>query len=94
MFSRPDSLVPRITQNDVLHSFCTYRKLRWVLTNRLVKFFQERARKDAVKYLDFYNDYGLFFREGIVTTPEQKDRVSDYSMLYDKSVWLYRETPQ
>ena len=50
-------------------------KLRWVLTNRLLKFFLERAKKDPAKYLKFYEDYGLFFREGIVTTPEQEMRV-------------------
>ena len=51
------------------------RKIRFVLTNRLIKFFQEQARKDKAKYLQFYDDYGLFFREGIVTTPEQEQRV-------------------
>ncbi|KAK2166174.1 hypothetical protein LSH36_41g13073 [Paralvinella palmiformis] len=52
------------------------RKLRWVLTNRLLKFFLEQAKKDKVKYQEFYEDYGLFFREGIVTTPEQEQRHS------------------
>ena len=45
------------------------------MTNRLIKFFQEQAKKDHDKYLQFYEDYGLFFREGIVTTPEQDQRV-------------------
>ena len=53
-----------------------FSKIRWVLTNRLIKFFQEQSKKDAAKYLEFYDDYGLFFREGIVTTPEQDQRVS------------------
>ena len=66
----------------VLQSFNKYfnvsdfRKLRWVLTNRMLKFFQERSRKDEEKYLKFYDDYGLFFREGIVSTPDQTERVS------------------
>ncbi len=51
------------------------RKLRWVLTNRLLKFFQERHKKDEEKYLQFYDDYGLFFREGIVSSPDQAERV-------------------
>lgn len=51
------------------------RKLRWVLTNRLIKFFLEQAKRDKEKYLEFYDSYGLFFREGIVTTPEQEQRV-------------------
>lgn len=58
------------------NAFSLCRKIRWVLTNRLLKFFQERAKKDSEKYAKFYEDYGLFFREGIVTTPEQEIRVS------------------
>ena len=42
----------------------------------MLKFFMERAKKDPAKYLKFYEDYGLFIREGIVTTPEQDVRVS------------------
>jgi TNF receptor-associated protein 1 len=52
------------------------RKLRQVLTNRVLKFFAEQAKKDPEKYMKFYDDYGLFFREGIVTTVEQDIRVS------------------
>ena len=63
--------------------FLFSRKLRWVLTNRLLKFFLEQAKKDKDSYLQFYEDYGLFFREGIVTTPEQDQRVK-YSMLLSK----------
>ena len=42
----------------------------------MLKFFQERSRKDEEKYLKFYDDYGLFFREGIVSTPDHTERVS------------------
>ena len=42
-----------------------------VLTGRILKFFADKAKKDPVTYREFYEDYGLFFREGIVTTTEQ-----------------------
>ena len=42
----------------------------------MLKFFQERSKKDEEKYLKFYDDYGLFFREGIVSTHDQAERVS------------------
>ena len=54
--------------------FC--RKLSWVLTNRILKFLQDRAKKQPAEYKAFYNDYGMFLREGIVSTPEQQTRVS------------------
>lgn len=60
---------------NVAGLFCSDRKLRWVLTNRLIKFFIEQSKRDPEKYLQFYDDYGIFFREGIVTTPEQEQRV-------------------
>ncbi|GFN91448.1 heat shock protein 75 kda, mitochondrial, partial [Plakobranchus ocellatus] len=49
-------------------------KLRQVLTTRILKFFSEKAKKDPLAYRKFYEDYGLFFREGIVTTSEQDQR--------------------
>lgn len=56
-------------------SHLSNRKLSWVLTNRVLKFLGDKAKKDPEKYMKFYNDYGLFFREGIVTTHEQEMRV-------------------
>ncbi|MRC57069.1 molecular chaperone HtpG, partial [Bacillus thuringiensis] len=66
--------IPLNLSRELLQDSTLIRKLRWVLTNRLLKFFLERAKKDPAKYLQFYEDYGLFFREGIVTTPEQEMR--------------------
>jgi TNF receptor-associated protein 1 len=45
------------------------------LTTRILKFLAEQAKKDSETYKKFYEDYGLFFREGIVTTAEQEQRV-------------------
>lgn len=53
--------------------FC--RKLQDVLQQRLIKFFIDQSKKDAEKYAKFFEDYGLFMREGIVTTAEQDIKV-------------------
>lgn len=53
--------------------FC--RKLRDVLQQRLIKFFIDQSKEDAEKYAKFFEDYGLFMREGIVTTAEQDIKV-------------------
>jgi TNF receptor-associated protein 1 len=66
--------IPLNLSRELLQDSSLIRKLRWVLTNRLIKFFLEQAKRDKEKYLDFYDSYGLFFREGIVTTPEQEQR--------------------
>lgn len=59
----------------VLNAFLFCRKLRDVLQQRLIKFFIDQSKKDAEKYAKFFEDYGLFMREGIVTTTEQEVKV-------------------
>ncbi|KAK7503860.1 hypothetical protein BaRGS_00004983, partial [Batillaria attramentaria] len=66
--------IPLNLSRELLQDSALIRKLRLVLTNRLLKFFSDQAKKDPEKYMAFYDDYGLFFREGIVTTPEQDQR--------------------
>ena len=46
-------------------------RLKDVLTRRLIKFFHEQARKDRVKYEQFFKDYGIFLREGVVVTNDE-----------------------
>lgn len=54
--------------------FCC-RKLRDVLQKRLIKFFIDQSKKDPEKYAKFFEDYGVFMREGIVTIAEQDVKV-------------------
>lgn len=66
--------IPLNLSRELLQDSALIRKLRMVLTNRLLKFFVDQAKKEPEKYMSFYDDYGLFFREGIVTTVEQDQR--------------------
>lgn len=66
--------IPLNLSRELLQDSSLIRKLRTVLTNRILKFFQDCAKKDIASYTAFYEDYGLFFREGIVTTHEQDQR--------------------
>lgn len=45
-----------------------------MLTARVLKYLYERSTKDAVNFEKFYADYGLFLKEGIVTTQDQKEK--------------------
>uniref|UniRef100_A0AAZ3NNQ2 Heat shock protein 75 kDa, mitochondrial n=1 Tax=Oncorhynchus tshawytscha TaxID=74940 RepID=A0AAZ3NNQ2_ONCTS len=49
-------------------------KLRDVLQQRIIKFLMDQSKKEPEKYAKFFEDYGLFIREGIVTTQEQDVR--------------------
>uniref|UniRef100_A0A8C0ZUU7 Heat shock protein 75 kDa, mitochondrial n=1 Tax=Castor canadensis TaxID=51338 RepID=A0A8C0ZUU7_CASCN len=67
-----DSEDPLNLSRELLQESALIRKLRDVLQQRLIKFFIDQSKKDAEKYTKFFEDYGLFMREGIVTTAEQE----------------------
>ncbi|GAB1601801.1 heat shock protein 75 kDa, mitochondrial-like [Argonauta hians] len=66
--------IPLNLSRELLQDSALIRKLRTVLTGRILKFFLDKSKKDVETYSSFYEDYGLFFREGIVTTTEQDQR--------------------
>ncbi|OWF52890.1 heat shock protein 75 kDa, mitochondrial-like [Mizuhopecten yessoensis] len=66
--------IPLNLSRELLQDSSLIRKLRQVLTSRILKFFQDCAKKDVASYAAFYDDYGLFFREGIVTEHDQDTR--------------------
>lgn len=53
-----------------------FRKLRDVLQQRVIRFLLDQSKKEPEKYNKFFEDYGLFMREGIVTTQEQDVKVT------------------
>ncbi|XP_008521607.1 heat shock protein 75 kDa, mitochondrial [Equus przewalskii] len=64
--------IPLNLSRELLQESALIRKLRDVLQQRLIKFFIDQSKRDAEKYAKFFEDYGLFMREGIVTTAEQE----------------------
>uniref|UniRef100_A0A6I8RTC1 Heat shock protein 75 kDa, mitochondrial n=1 Tax=Xenopus tropicalis TaxID=8364 RepID=A0A6I8RTC1_XENTR len=64
--------IPLNLSRELLQESVLIRKLRDVLQRRLIKFFIDQSKKDPEKYAKFFEDYGLFMREGIVTTAEQE----------------------
>ncbi|XP_030067603.1 heat shock protein 75 kDa, mitochondrial [Microcaecilia unicolor] len=64
--------IPLNLSRELLQESALIRKLRDVLQKRMIKFFMDQSKKDPEKYAKFFDDYGLFIREGIVTTPEQE----------------------
>ncbi|XP_013390850.1 heat shock protein 75 kDa, mitochondrial [Lingula anatina] len=66
--------IPLNLSRELLQDSALIRKLRTVLTNRLVRYFLEQAKKDPEKYKEFYKDYGMYFIEGILNTQDQQER--------------------
>ncbi|XP_062915523.1 heat shock protein 75 kDa, mitochondrial [Mobula hypostoma] len=63
--------IPLNLSRELLQESSLIRKLRDVLQQRVIKFFLDQGKKEPEKFLKFYEDYGLFIREGIVTSAEQ-----------------------
>ncbi|EDO45666.1 predicted protein, partial [Nematostella vectensis] len=78
--------IPLNLSRELLQDSALIKKLSNVLSARLVKFLQEQARKDRVKYEKFFKDCGIFIREGVVTTEdeEQKEEIAKL-LLFESS---------
>ncbi|NWZ06326.1 TRAP1 protein, partial [Agelaius phoeniceus] len=63
--------IPLNLSRELLQESALIRKLRDVLQKRLIKFFIDQSKKDPEKYAKFFEEYGVFMREGIVTIAEQ-----------------------
>lgn len=46
------------------------------MQQRVIRFLLDQSKKEPEKYAKFFEDYGLFMREGIVTTQEQDVKVT------------------
>ncbi|XP_055623989.1 heat shock protein 75 kDa, mitochondrial [Toxorhynchites rutilus septentrionalis] len=70
--------IPLNLSRELLQNSALIRKLRTVLTNRVLRFLHDRAVKDPENYDKFYRDYGLFLKEGIVTStePQEKEEIA------------------
>ncbi|XP_058055092.1 heat shock protein 75 kDa, mitochondrial [Anopheles bellator] len=66
--------IPLNLSRELLQNSALIRKLRTALTNRVLRFLHDRSVKEAESYTKFYKDYGLFLKEGIVTSQEQQEK--------------------
>jgi TNF receptor-associated protein 1 len=66
--------IPLNLSRELLQNSNLIRRLRNVLTARVLKFLYDRSTKDPAGYELFYKDYGLFLKEGIVTTADQPEK--------------------
>uniref|UniRef100_A0A182SGG0 Heat shock protein 83 n=1 Tax=Anopheles maculatus TaxID=74869 RepID=A0A182SGG0_9DIPT len=65
--------IPLNLSRELLQNSALIRKLRTALTNRTLRFLHDRSQKEPESYDKFYKDYGLFLKEGIVTSQEQQE---------------------
>ncbi|XP_055846859.1 heat shock protein 75 kDa, mitochondrial [Episyrphus balteatus] len=66
--------IPLNLSRELLQNSGLIKKLSTVLTSRVLRYLQDRAVKQPADYEAFYKEYGLFLKEGIVTTQDQTER--------------------
>jgi len=66
--------IPLNLSRELLQNNNLIRKLSSVISSRVIRFLQERAKKQPEEYAAFYRDYGLFLKEGIVTSSDSSEK--------------------
>jgi len=64
--------IPLNLSREMLQNSAIIRKVRTVLENRCIRFLNDKLRKDPEQYREFFENYGLFLKEGVITATEQK----------------------
>lgn len=59
------------------------KRIRDVLTRKLIRFLDEKAREDPVAYKEFYIEYNYFLKEGVCHDYKFMDQIS--KLLYFES---------
>ena len=58
----------------MLQDSALIRKIRTVIQNRCIRFLFDKSRKDPEGYSKFFADYGIFIKEGILSSQEQMEK--------------------
>ncbi|XP_046624593.1 heat shock protein 75 kDa, mitochondrial [Neodiprion virginianus] len=66
--------IPLNLSRELLQNSALIGKLRNVLTSRILRFLYERSTKQPEEYEKFYKDYGLFLKEGVVSSYDQQEK--------------------
>ncbi|CAH0552624.1 unnamed protein product [Brassicogethes aeneus] len=77
--------IPLNLSRELLQNSALIRKLRDVLTTRVLKFLLDQLKKNQAEYEKFYVDYGLFLKEGIITNHNQTEKEDAAKLLLFES---------
>ncbi|XGW16796.1 hypothetical protein V3C99_001884 [Haemonchus contortus] len=66
--------VPLNLSREMLQNNPVLRKLKKILTDKVLSFLQSEMKKDHEKYEEFYKYYNIFLKEGVVTEMEHSQK--------------------
>jgi molecular chaperone HtpG len=67
--------LPLNVSREMLQGTQTATRIRKTLTSRFIKEVNDLAANDAEKFARFWQEFGLFFKEGIAVDPGAKDDI-------------------
>ncbi len=68
--------LPLNISRQALQDSALMAKLRAILTKRFLKFLAEQAAEDETKYLEFWKNFGIFFKEGVTVDYSYRDELA------------------
>lgn len=80
--------IPLNLSRELFQNSNLIRKLRDVLTARIIKFLLDHLKKNQEEYEKFYKDYNMFIKEGIITNHNQKEKEDAAKLLLFESSHL------
>ncbi|PIA17822.1 heat shock protein Hsp90-like protein [Coemansia reversa NRRL 1564] len=57
--------LPLNLSRELLQNGPIIMRLKSIISSRIIKWLQEEARKDSEKYSQFFNEFGIFLKEGV-----------------------------
>ncbi|MDX9754806.1 MAG: molecular chaperone HtpG [bacterium] len=68
--------LPLNISRETMQDNALVRKLKKVVTSRFLKFLKEKAEKEPEQYAKFWNQYGIFLKEGAHMDFEYRDDIT------------------
>jgi TNF receptor-associated protein 1 len=68
--------LPLNISRETMQDSALVQKLNKVITGRYLRMLDDEARKNPEAYAEFYQQFGLFLKEGITTDPTHKDKLA------------------
>jgi HSP90 family molecular chaperone len=68
--------LPLNISRETMQDSSLVQKINDVITKRFLKFLEEEAKERTEKYEEFYDKFGLFLKEGIVTDITYREQLS------------------
>ena len=68
--------LPLNVSRETVQSSGLIPKLKKVLTNQVIKELESLAKKDAEKYNNFWQEFGVYLKQGIAASPADADTIT------------------